>query len=153
MILIKMEKKNGKLSNSVSWTHQDMLLKYREKRLQQQSTALPHSCEKMMIKSMLRGHSTYSQWKKKSLWALGIESKTAQLKEGYNICTKLGLSCSQKALCKEWHRVPVFHAFLKTTTTSTTTSDLQPTFHVVHFWHANTVHFQQEELIPFTYFQ
>lgn len=27
------------------------------------------------------------------------------------------------------------------------------TFHIVHFWHANTVHFHQEDLTLSTYFQ
>lgn len=151
MILIKMEKKWKIIKFSVLNTS-----RYAAEIQRKKAPTTKHSSATQLWENddkINAQRSFYLEPVKKSLWALGIESKTAQWKEGYNICTKLGLSCSQKATTKEWHRVPVFHAFLKTTTTSTTTSDLQPTFHVVHFWHANTVHFQQEELIPFTYFQ
>lgn len=120
MILIKMEK-NGKSSNSVSWTHQDMLLKYREKKApttkHSSATQLWENDDKINAQ-----RSFYLEPVKKILVSTGNREQNCTMEGGYNICTKMGLSCSQKATTKEWHRVPVFHAFLKTTTTTSTTT-------------------------------
>lgn len=150
MILIKMEK-NGKLSNSVSWTHQDMLLKYREKKApttkHSSATQLWENDDKINAQ-----RSFYLEPVKKILVSTGNREQNCTMEGGLQYLHKDGFILFSKSYHQRMALCTCISCIFKNNNNNIN-NNLQPTFHVVHFWHANTVHFQQEELIPFTYFQ